>query len=681
MRKLFPILLVILLLVPASADPSGEVTISLQEYLKMLSGEDQARKLPPRPFTLSGAESRADISGDWLRVRTTCRLELTAPGWQEIPLLSTEAALSGTRLDGKPTPVYQKEGKYFLLTQGLGAHRLELDYQLPLGGKGQRRSTNFRTLDSPVSRLQLVLPGADYDLITNPPVPATARKNVVQIAFTGGADRSTMLSWSPRRKANSANRTARLRAEVKTKVTISERTARCTSTVDYNIRGGEVEILRLKLPQGTEVVEVACSGLAGWNVTEGQLNVALSRSAAEALTLKVVYESPIANINSTWELPSLNVLNVRSVKGWVAIGGSGNIEVTTADLSESRNVEPSQLPREICGDAVLAAVKYSSQPFRVTLETRKGEEVALLTASIDSGEVRTLVTGDGKVISNFVYQMRNNRKQYLELRLPKGQVIWSAFVAGKAVKPVETSEGLIKLPLISSLDGQPYPVELTCVSSRPRYRLMGTEKLRAPEVDVPISRLNWTVHLPGQREVFAFSGDLQPLQLAPEVIGNTEVSGDKTVAKDEDLSSEESELGDNLPASSAGQPAPAADRLMNIVTTTPQGNFPVRVRVPEVGRSYSFQKLMVTGEMPEIEFSFYQPELVRGLGWTLFFGLLVIGMLRFPGWKFPLILGGLWMVLHGIGSWNTPIHNAVGWAGLILLLIWWLTEVNREKAL
>ena len=406
-------------------------------------------------------------------------------------------------------------------------------------------------------RLRLVLPGSRYDVSTSPRLPAVVKKNVVHLALSGGADRATQISWSPRRRSKSANRTARLRAEVKTRVVVSERTARCTSFVDYSIRGGEVDLLRLQLPEGTEVVGAECPSIAGWNVTEGQLNVALSRPVTEQLRLKVVYESPIDNINSTWELPSLTVLNVRSVKGWVAVGCNGSLEVNTADLDESRNVEPHQLPQELRTGTVLAAVKYSSQPYRITLETRKGEEVALLTASIDSGQVRTLVTSDGKIVSHFHYQMRNNRKQYLELQLPEGQVIWSAFVAGKAVKPVQTQEGRVKLPLVSSVNGAPFPVELTCVSSHSQSWWMGRERLQAPEVDVPISRLNWTVHLPGKREVLSFSGDMQPVSSTPTSSTYGDMIPDEVSnAPAEDKTMEE--------AGEADAPAPATGSLKNL---------------------------------------------------------------------------------------------------------------------
>ena len=91
MRRLCFIAFVLLLALPAVANPTGEVTISLQEYLNMLKTDDNSPTAPPRPFTFSAAESRVDLAGEWARVQAQCRLEITNQGWQEIPLLSTEA--------------------------------------------------------------------------------------------------------------------------------------------------------------------------------------------------------------------------------------------------------------------------------------------------------------------------------------------------------------------------------------------------------------------------------------------------------------------------------------------------------------------------------------------------------------------------------------------------------------
>ena len=271
----------------------------------------------------------------------------------------------------------------------------------------------------------------------------------------------------------------------------------------------------------------------------------------------------------------------------------------------------------------------------------------MITASIDSAEAKTLVTPDGKVVSTFTYQLRNNRKQYLEFKLPPGMSVWSAFVNGAACKPIETDSATVKLALVTSQNGEAFPVEITCVSQDQESILMGSQTFQAPSVDVPISNLKWTLFWPDQREVMQFDTDLQTLSVPkPQTtrskrgffsLGSTDSAAPAGESKREVADQEEAS-----PAPSSRAVGSSADMgvtvqgsrnqaMMNMARSTSLGNFPVRVRVPEAGQPYTFQKLMVTNEMPTVTVRYFNGALARSLGrGTL---LILLGLVLWLGHK------------------------------------------------
>jgi hypothetical protein len=656
-RRCLALLLTLVLAWPALAEPAGTVSLTVQEFLKLQSASDASENSgPPKNFLLSGATYQVKVDEKWANIEAQATLDVKAKTWQEVPLLNTSAVLAATTLDGKPFPVYQKDGKFQLLTREPGRHSLRLTYKLPLTKSGRIKSFGFMPLQSPVCRVKFTLPQAGLKLSTDPPTPIQWKSGLAILTLPGGSDQVTQLSWEPKAKRTESIREARLRAEVQTVAQVSETAVRCTSQFQYEITG-ETDLLRLRVPTGVEVLDVEAQGISGWNVTDAagirQIHVALSRPATGALGVKVVYEKPIDNINATWELPWISAEKVRSVKGFLAVSCNGSIEVSPADLEEARLVEPDSLPASLRQGKILAALKYTAQPYSITLETRKGEEVSVLTASIDSAEAKTLVTPDGKVVSTFTYNLRNNRKQYLELTLPAGMSVWSAFVNGEATKPVETDEGIVKLALISSQDGQAFPVELTCVSQAENHVLMGSQDFQAPSVDVPISNLTWTFFWPEQREVMQFDTDMQklssPVSTASENknrrVKNLFFDGGDKTTEQADAPAEAAEPEEPMDEKQEAAKAPAPSSLgagqskdsfsdtrnqamMNMVRTTSLGSFPVRVRVPEAGQTYSFQKLMVTKEMPTLTVRYYNSSITKGLtrGVVLLLLALVLGL-------------------------------------------------------
>jgi hypothetical protein len=151
------------------------------------------------------------------------------------------------------------------------------------------------------------------------------------------------------------------------------------------------------------------------------------------------------------------------------------------------------------------AFKYLQHPFAADLTVVWHKTQPVLPAAIDTASYVVQVTDDGDCVTRAIYAVRNNRKQFLELKLPGGEktALWSSFVGDKPVKPSKANNGAILLPLEKSsyagAELNSFNVEVIYYSSLgAALHPLGGIYLALPEVDLPISRSMLTVFAPGR---------------------------------------------------------------------------------------------------------------------------------------------------------------------------------------
>jgi hypothetical protein len=118
----------------------------------------------------------------------------------------------------------------------------------------------------------------------------------------------------------------------------------------------------------------------------------------------------------------------------------------------------------------------------------------------------TVVADDGQMMTELALSVRNNGRQFLEITLPKGAQVWSAFVAGQAVRP-GLRDGKLLLPLDRAGDSD-VPIELIYVSAEPFPRTKGIVDLASPALDVPVKNARWELYLPPDYGYRKFAGTM-----------------------------------------------------------------------------------------------------------------------------------------------------------------------------
>ncbi len=169
-----------------------------------------------------------------------------------------------------------------------------------------------------------------------------------------------------------------------------------------------------------------------------------------------------------------------------------------------------------------AAFRYhrqASETPTLALNWVRFPDGSVLAAVAESADVTTMVTSEGKSLTEVKLTLKNQAQPFLKVSLPAGATILSAEVAGERVKPVQGADGN-RVPLLRPgfRPSGSYTVSFVFMHSGAPFAKKGGADLSLPSMDIPISLLNWEVFLPERYKVKDFGGDVIAANRVPEAV-------------------------------------------------------------------------------------------------------------------------------------------------------------------
>jgi prepilin-type processing-associated H-X9-DG protein len=319
-----------------------------------------------------------------------------------------------------------------------------------------------------------------------------------------------------------------VRAEIVNTITLTETLVSGRSLMRYDIANAPVKELRVKVPESFRNVEITganirsrelvaqASSLRGSSgqdarATNGNIwRVELQSATRGIYTLNVTWEQPRAAKTNSVELAGASAEGVERETGLLAISAKAPLQVSESSAADLQRVDTGDVP-DWAGrpDETTALVyRYVRPDYKLTLDTRRFDEAEVLQALVDSAKLTTVVADDGQMMTEMSLSVRNNGRQFLEVELPAGAKVWSAFVAGQPVRP-SLREGKLLLPIQQSgADDGALTVELTYVGANPFPRARGAVGFISPKFDVPLKNARWEVYLPPDYDYQNFAGTM-----------------------------------------------------------------------------------------------------------------------------------------------------------------------------
>ena len=307
---------------------------------------------------------------------------------------------------------------------------------------------------------------------------------------------------------------AKFDAQVNTLISLTDVTMKGAASVNINVKSGKLNELQLKLPTGVNLLNLTAPSLRSHRASteqEGVVDVEFTQDMEGQFRVEVAYERITADSEPEVSVPTLSVPGAEVEQGRIAVEALAAVEVQVASADHLSTLDPSELPQQLIlktTNPILLGYKYvhTDQPYDLKLRMTRHEEVDVQTAAIDEAHYRTLFTRDGLAVTTASLRVRNSRKQFLRVRLPKGAELWSASVDGSPEKPAISSHGSgngaaegppeILIKVINSVAG--FPVDLIYATPVNEMGRFGRVSAQLPRPDMVVTRSHWDLYLPAQ---------------------------------------------------------------------------------------------------------------------------------------------------------------------------------------
>ena len=510
---------------PPPVPSSGNVTLALDEYNRLVELAAKPVKRPDAPpvsYSMKRADLKFTVQNESVQGTVQLQGEILRKGATKVAL-TTGLAILDARQEGKGIPLELENDTHTAVLSGPGEFALTLDAGLPLSTEAGRAYFNLPVPASGSARLNLVVPGDHANVRVSPGLitARTSEKGQTTIEATLVPGQTANIWWTTREVAAPvAAKEARFLSDVKTLVTVSEADLRIAALADVTLVQGEPSQFQMEVPAGFEVTGVTGSSVESSEIEGGVLTVKVNSQSLRNHQFLITLEKPILETKA--DAPFLGFQGAQRETGEVLVEGAGTIELTAKEAGGLKRMdfkEVNSYLRSLARFPMQAAFRYHKQPNEMpalALEWTRFPDSSVLAAVAEHAAVTTLVTSEGRSLTEVKLTIKNQAQPFLKVALPAGATILSAEVAGEKVKPVEGPDGN-RVPLLRPglRPTAAYEVSFVFLHSGAPFAKKGGSDLSLPKMDVPINLLHWEVFLPEQYKVKDFGGDAIAANLLP----------------------------------------------------------------------------------------------------------------------------------------------------------------------
>jgi hypothetical protein len=510
---------------------AGNVTLTLDEFnrLNELAAKPLKRvELPPTSYSLKRADFRLKVEEDLVTGTIVLQGEVLVKGMVKVPL-TTGMTILNAHQDGRVIPIEFANGTQTAILSGPSEFTMTLDAALPLHIEAGRAVMSLPVPACGSSTLTLAMPG-DHTTVNIAPGLITNHASEgahTAIEATLVPGEAANLSWATRETGTpAAAREVRYLADVKTLVTVREAELSLAALADITVVQGEPEQFAVEIPEGYEVTGATGPTLDSNEVQGNKLLLHVTDSSERSHEFLITMERSLGTATSA-NVPMVSFDNAQRETGELLVEGAGTLELTGREGTGLKRMdvkEANAYLRSLAHFPPQAAYRYHKQAGEtpsLALEWVRFPDSSVLAAVAESAVVTTMVTSEGKSLTEVRLTVKNQAQPFLKVDLPPGATILSADVAGEKVKPVEGPDGN-RVPLLRPgfRPTGTYEVSFVFLHSGTPFARKGGSELALPPMDVPIDMLAWEVFLPEQYKVKDFGGDVVSADLMTADVQN-----------------------------------------------------------------------------------------------------------------------------------------------------------------
>jgi hypothetical protein len=591
----------------------------------------------PVDYVLTSSEIKGSVI-DNKSARFTVLLNLTVlpgallrdNGWISIPLgtVNSTSILGSVTLQGKPLPLTTDNNEYRILLSKAGSYAIELTYHCNISGSEGTNRIELYLPKTMASKLVFTIPEAHADVVVNGLKTVTQKAGSgLQVTTAISLAQNLQIEYTPigtvQEGGDDTNRvTPRVYATTGLLVDIKENQIKYQYRLDYQIWHKKVTLFAIALPDTYSIEAVEGAGISSWKMErqEGKpvLTVHTNFTPEKNYSLTVKFSRKVESTSDRSSVPSLKALNVHRESGCVAIAAQQTMEVSVDDsINGVTAIDQSELPGWMQErQDLLMRFKYINPPFTLFLNVKRHSDMPVLVAIADSVKFTTLLTSDGYMLSKIRYQLRNNHKQYLRVKMAGGWRLWSALIDGGPVMPASAGDDELLVPMrkMSADDNTGgFVLELVYWREWKKMGFIGRFEFNMPVIDVNSQHIDGLICVPKEFRYASFGGSLKKT--------GTSIGSEYFMSSMNNTSSYSDQQRMKRFSMAANQQMGKSRQGLALT-------LPVEITVPAAGIQHRFTKnLTISGEKVECHFSFRKalPGFGKAFGFVLQLAFLIAG--------------------------------------------------------
>jgi len=491
----------------------GWVVIAISDYRTLHAKAyppEREPEGPPVDATLTRVDYDLHIEGDLAAGRASLTVDVLKDGWVRVPippgLLVREAKLDGKLVSLVPGAAGKGTNQLSALLSRPGRAVLQLDIALPVVSTAGEESISLPSTGSGVTRASVRLPRQGVDiklaggLLAEKSEPGAESK---WIAYARGNEPFTF-TWKRKTEDHRSTQALRLRGSLTELTGLGEDTTTIVAEVNVEVTQGAAREVRIALPDKVTINQVSGATVADWEMKDGQLAVTFLEPVEQNAKFIVSGETHSPR-DGQIDIPLLRLLNTERDTGGVAVEVLGAGEINKFKTEGLENADATDLAEIVSSrqSTSLSAFRFRSGDAKtarsLTVNVARYTPQAVLMANVAEARYNVLITNEGKLLVQARYAVRNNQRNFLKITLPQGATLWSASLGGKPIRPGQSPDGSVLLPLEKAHAGEDSPefaVELVYISKGTAWNDKGQFKLALPALDLPVSRTGLLVYHP-----------------------------------------------------------------------------------------------------------------------------------------------------------------------------------------
>ena len=206
--------------------------------------------------------------------------------------------------------------------------------------------------------------------------------------------------------------------------------------------------------------------------------------------------------------------------GEAAIEGTGTMEMVASGDEGLRRMdvrETNASLRSLARQPLLAAFRYqrrANETRTLTLDVKRFADAPVIAAAAERAVATTLVTVEGRTLTEVSLTLRNRAQPFMKVVLPPGATMLSVEVAGETAKPALAADGT-RVPLLRPglKPNGPYTVSFVYMHAGQPFAKRGEADMVLPQMDVPVTVLEWELFLPDRFSAKPSAGNVMPAHL------------------------------------------------------------------------------------------------------------------------------------------------------------------------